>query len=894
VVLSSRQNLDQLLLRVVDGGLAGVIFVAPLLMGGRHAAGQLALTVLAVTAAWVWAVRQSLRSEAKWRPTAATPLILLALALVVLQTVPLSPWLLGRLSPAAAHILPLWKGESQTPASFGCWNCISFTPAETLAGLVIFLDFVLLFLVAAQRVRHIENVERLLRWCALSAVVMASFGIVQLLAGNGKFLWFYEHPFSNTYGAAKGSFSNRNHFAHFLALGVGPLLWCLQDALRRTHGRTGRRARTDIYVYLWGLGLGVVLFAGLLSLSRGGIAAMFLALAICTAVCYRTTSLGRRFVAALAGSTVLIGVSLAIFGLDRVSNRMEDLSTTSRTTIWSTTAKAAGQHLLLGTGVGSFAEVYPAYADAASDDGREPTHAESGYLQVLLETGVAGFALLLSGIAICGSWCIRSVMASVPTRAKVCSGAIAGSLGASAAHSLVDFVWYVPACMAIVAILAACAMRVWQMASEDGKEKVEQRGRDPNFDLRIPNCRSPLASLQRFFWPATAAALTLVGAWMIADRIGPAVAQTHWDEYLVALHAAEAETTTDAGRALTDAKTQERWIAGLESVVRWQPTHIQAHLKLVETHRRLFDILQNESANPMSVIQLSDAVFNEPQFQSRAALAAWLPQAVGPHWVQLERCLHHVKKALALSPLEGRGYIHVAQLSFLWTSDRAAERACVEQAMCVRPFDGEVLYAAGNQALLSGNETLWREYLKRAFHCGRPLQQRIMADRVAGAAPECLPAVIADVLREFRPDLENAAFLHNLCATRCPAEQLTPLLQYRADVAEAEAAALQSSEAAVVWLQAHYLYCQLHNDADALRCARNALQWAPGKPEVHYHLGMCLLRQSQFAEAELHLRWCLQRAPNDKNLESNTREALRGRIDEQRRAASKVGESVSR
>ena len=58
---------------------------------------------------------------------------------------------------------------------------------------------------------------------------------------------------------------------------------------------------------------------------------------------------------------------------------------------------------------------------------------------------------------------------------------------------------------------------------------------------------------------------------MIADRIGPAVARPYWDEYLVALHAAEAQDSTDPKRALADVVTQERSIACLENVVRWQP-----------------------------------------------------------------------------------------------------------------------------------------------------------------------------------------------------------------------------------------------------------------------------------------------------------------------------------
>ena len=294
-------------------------------------------------------------------------------------------------------------------------------------------------------------------------------------------------------------------------------------------------------------------------------------------------------------------------------------------------------------------------------------------------------------------------------------------------------------------------------------------------EFRIPH--SPAFSCQRFGWPLAAAALTLVGAGMIVNRVGPAVAQPYWDEYLVALHAAEAQETTDAKRALADAKTQEQWIACLENVVWWQPTHHQAHLKLVETHRRLFDILQNESSDPMPVLQISDAVFNEPQFQSRKALKEWLPRAVGPHWVHLQACLDHVRKALA--SVRWKDAVTSTSPNYRSSGLPTARPGglCVEQAMRVRPFDGAVLYAAANQAILVGNEPLWREYLKRAFRCGREQQQRIIADRVAAAPPDGLPLVVADILHEFRPDRENANYLYSICVNHCAWEQLAPLVR---------------------------------------------------------------------------------------------------------------------
>ena len=166
---------------------------------------------------------------------------------------------------------------------------------------------------------------------------------------------------------------------------------------------------------------------------------------------------------------------------------------------------------------------------------------------------------------------------------------------------------------------------------------------------------------------------------------------------------------------------------------------------------------------------------------------------------------------------------------------------------------------------------------------------------MAAAPPEALPAIIADILNEFRPDLENANFLDKICANRCSPDDLAPLLRYRAETAEAEAAASDDAQtAARLWLTACGLHCRVQNDAKAVQCARNALQCDSGEYGAHYELGRCLLSQSQFAEAEIHLRWCLQRTPNNLNVEAQVREAMKGRLDQERRAAKEAETHVTR
>ncbi len=182
---------------------------------------------------------------------------------------------------------------------------------------------------------------------AVSAVCMAAFGIVQYLAGNGKFFWFYSHPFTATFGGAKGSFTNKNHFAYFLALGVGPLIWWLLNVSRRMrpgiHGSNidnsfCRNRREELKTYLIGLALAVVLFAGLMSLSRGGMAALLLAALVSAAICYWAAAGGGRFLGILLAACVLIGAALSIFGLDHVGSRLETLTSADRAERWSAEA----------------------------------------------------------------------------------------------------------------------------------------------------------------------------------------------------------------------------------------------------------------------------------------------------------------------------------------------------------------------------------------------------------------------------------------------------------------------------------------------------------------------------------------------------------------------------
>ena len=264
-------------------------------------------------------------------------------------------------------------------------------------------------------------------------------------------------------------------------------------------------------------------------------------------------------------------------------------------------------------------------------------------------------------------------------RLKVCAGAIAGSLAASMAQALVDFVWYVPACMAIMAILAACAFRVSQFAA--GETTTAQPAR-----------------LWRLAPVACTILLLPLGAWMIHNRLGPAIAEPYWEQYLIALKAENAEsrpvdnTDPEVNRNAIDAAVQRenKLIDCLEKAVYWQPAHASAQLALAEAHLRLFEKLQAGSPNPMTLVNIRDAAIDS-NFSSREALCAWLAQAFGDHWVHLDVALQHVKQPCLYVRCKVEVTSTLQNYHFLDGKNRLPKQACIAQALRVRPFDGVVV-----------------------------------------------------------------------------------------------------------------------------------------------------------------------------------------------------------
>jgi len=821
--LGTQARLDRVLERSVDGGFAAAIFAVPLVLGGRMALGQLVLVGSVLWIALCWCFRQSLGTRAAWTRSAAEPILVAALVWVGLQLVPLPAGLGRTVSGKAQELLPLWGPTAGQHATLGEWNTLSLYPASTQAGLVLLAAFVLLFLFTVQRAGRIEDVERLIRWIAWAAVGAAALALVQYFLGNGRYFGFYHHPRSGIENHLVGSFTNRNHFAHFMALGVGPLLWWVFSGLKVSGERAAapprfhtRNAPREVNVALRAIALGLVVFAGLVSLSRGGAMAIAMALAAGTGVLYAGSIISRKTLIALAASGAAVGAGLMVYGYESLAGRLstfESIDTLDRLRLrrdlWAADLEAVADFPLTGTGLATHARVFPIYLpNTWCSQKVDFTHAESGYVQVAMETGIPGLLLALAAAGLCAYWCAGAIRraaagASASPRVLLCLVAIVPALSASMVHALVDFVWYVPGLMVVVVILGACACRLWQVLVHGGcptfRGEVRENGTVPLGDKRDRHIfpaetarktsQSPVGvickRLPRPAWLAATAMLLVVGFFMARDRFAAACAEPSWNRYLL------------LSETLPDLEAQRRPAAlceiaeALSAVVRWEPDHAGAHLALAEVHRELFSASADPEVCPLDVRQVREAALAS-RFASSQAMYAWLGRAFGPRCRHLQAVWHHAREAVGLCPLLGRAYLCLADVSFLEGPEAPSKAAYVEQAVRVRPLDGDVLFAAGQEAMLAGDHDRALDYWKASFRCGKRHQRRLLK-----ALGDRLPADA--MLRTFQPDWPAMQVVRDHYLARGQSEKTWVMWQFYAKAARRHAESLSGSPAADTW-----------------------------------------------------------------------------------------------
>jgi O-antigen ligase len=288
------------------------------------------------------------------------------------------------------------------------------------------------------------------------ALAQAVFGITQLSGVDALFFGF------NTSEPVIGTFASKNTYANLLVMVIPLAVFQFMDAF------ADRRDRSRKALWGWGTAVFVLVVTVILTTSRMGIVTGFLVLLLSMALLRPAGAEGGRSggIWWLAGFAGLIVVALMSGGLDWAARFDADrLSSDAdfRALMRSATAQGALAHLPLGTGLGS----YPWVASAIQppETGRYWMDlAHNDYVQLLMDTGVLGGALLVLAFSLYfRRWwqLLRAPSKSGETWPRQRKAALACGIGllAFALHAWVDYPFHIPANAMMAATLFGLMLR---------------------------------------------------------------------------------------------------------------------------------------------------------------------------------------------------------------------------------------------------------------------------------------------------------------------------------------------------------------------------------------------------------------------------------------------------
>lgn len=306
----------------------------------------------------------------------------------LIQLLPIGSSLLQIISPA----LFLIKEKAAIPDSLDFPSFISVNPFSTQSSLKLLITCFLIFIISAALFKRKAHLKRAIFFLTALSFIISLFGIIQYFSWNGKLYWL--RPLKA--GAPFGPFVNHNHFASFTNMAMLPLLSLLLfqygNGIKKN---MVNRGETIILVF----SLSLSLFALLLCGSRGGLVSLLLAIILQVFILWREGEYKRKiFLFSLIGSFVcalfiLVGSRSVLETISSLYRVSEDPSFHYRLKGWRASLDIVSDYPLLGTGLGTYKDIFPLYRPFDMEKTFHYAHNE--YIQLLAETGIIGFFLLL-------------------------------------------------------------------------------------------------------------------------------------------------------------------------------------------------------------------------------------------------------------------------------------------------------------------------------------------------------------------------------------------------------------------------------------------------------------------------------------------------------------------
>jgi O-antigen ligase len=396
-------------------GASAVLLLGPLAFGAVEPWSIFALEACATLLLGAWASRQWMNRELNlsdnvlYRPMA----VFFALALV--------QWVVG--TTAYRHV--------------------------TYSHLLLYAAYGMLVFVVTQTLRRASQFELLAKLFTGYGAVVASFAVLQGLAPNGKLYWIRSLEQG---GAIYGPYVNHNHYA-----GLMEMLTPFPLVLAATRHTSGNRK-------LVVAGIAALMAASIfLSGSRGGMAAFVAQMVVLDVLLVRKREGGWKQPLMLGAFLAVVIVFLVWMGGNALTQRLisihsearEEINGGLRLSIDRDCLRMLVKRPLLGWGLGAFPTVYPEFRSFYTNFFVNQAH--NDYLQLLVETGLAGFSIAIWFLVLV----FRRAAGKLKNWTETASGAltVAALLGCVGilVHSFLDFNLQIPANAVLFYVLCALA-----------------------------------------------------------------------------------------------------------------------------------------------------------------------------------------------------------------------------------------------------------------------------------------------------------------------------------------------------------------------------------------------------------------------------------------------------
>jgi O-antigen ligase len=333
----------------------------------------------------------------------------------------------------------------------------------TISQALLYLAFAVIVFLVIQSLRRSSQAKTLAVMTSVYGVCLATFSMLQGLSPNGKLYWIRTPRFG---GWIYGPYVNHNNYAGLMEmLAPIPLVFCLT---RYAHGSVRTVAAA-----------GAALMAGtiFLSGSRAGMIAFTAELILLGLVVIKLQKSIKLASGFWVFAVLMLGLLIWVGG-SALSQRVKTIGEETRQemsggTRWS--IDKDGIHMfakrpILGWGLGTFSTAYPQFRTFYTHFSVNEAH--NDYLQFLVESGLAGFGIILWFLA----RTLRNGFRKLENWTDDINGAVAVAslLGITGilVHSFVDFNLQVPANAAWFYVLCALAATPYRLESRQRIRRV--------------------------------------------------------------------------------------------------------------------------------------------------------------------------------------------------------------------------------------------------------------------------------------------------------------------------------------------------------------------------------------------------------------------------------------